>query len=160
MANVLRKLLVPAALALTSFALPSAAMAAAPADVHPSVGTMCLNTDIGRSFIVNVTGCSSSSAGQHWTVNGQSISESVNPGMCLNTDIGRSFIVNVTGCSSSSAGQHWTVNGESISESTNPGMCLASDYPRSRIVSVEACNSSGTRQHWTVQGEQISMTLV
>ncbi|WP_405983795.1 ricin-type beta-trefoil lectin domain protein [Streptomyces sp. NBC_00872] len=161
MAQVFRKLLVPALLALTSFVLPSAAVAAdAPADAGPAVGTMCLSSDYPRTRIVNVDSCNSSSPNQRWTIIGELISESAYPGMCLSSDYPRTRIVNVDSCNSSSPNQRWTIIGESISESAYPGMCLASDYPRTRIVNVESCNPSGPRQHWTVQGEQISMTLV
>ncbi|QXE37178.1 RICIN domain-containing protein [Streptomyces sp. GMY02] len=161
MADAFRKLLVPVLLALTSFALPSAAaVAVTPVEAAPAVGTMCLANDYPRSRIVNVESCNTSSSSQRWTIVGELISSTVNPGMCLANDYPRSRIVNVESCNSSSSSQRWTIFGEAISSTVNPGMCLSSDYPRTRIVNVESCNPSGIRQHWTVQGEQISMTLV
>ncbi|MYZ40930.1 polypeptide N-acetylgalactosaminyltransferase 2, partial [Streptomyces sp. SID4917] len=84
MTNVFRKLLVPALVALTSSALPSAAVAAdAPVDAVSAVGTMCLASDYPRTRIVNVESCNSSGPRQRWTINGESISQSAYPDMCL-----------------------------------------------------------------------------
>ncbi|WP_405985411.1 ricin-type beta-trefoil lectin domain protein [Streptomyces sp. NBC_00872] len=163
MADLFRKLLVPGLLALASSVLPSTAVAAAaPADVAPgpAVGTMCLASDYPRTRIVNVESCNSSGPRQHWTISGESISQSQYPDMCLASNYPKTRIINVEPCNSSGPRQHWTVNGESISQSQYPEMCLASDYPKTRLTNVEPCNPSGLRQHWTVQGEQISMTLV
>lgn len=154
MANVLRKLLLPGLLALTSFALPSVAEAAS---ASADSGTMCLNSDYPRTRIVSVQECNSSSA-QRWTISGESIYQSQYPGICLNSDYPRTRIVSAQGCNSSSA-QRWIVSGETIYQSQYPGMCLATDYGSTRMVFVEECNSSGPRQHWTVQGEQISLTF-
>ncbi|MEV6853229.1 ricin-type beta-trefoil lectin domain protein [Streptomyces microflavus] len=160
MADVLGKLLVPALLALTPLALPSpvAAATAAPAEVGPAAGVMCLNSNYPTTRIVNVVSCSSG-AGQRWTVSGEAIFQSAHPSMCLTSDYPRSRIVNVESCNSSTR-QRWTISGEAVFQSAHPSMCLSSDYPRSRIVNVESCNPSGIRQHWTILGEQISMTLV
>lgn len=121
MAHVLRKLLLPTLLpglllALTSFALPSAAVAApAPGTAGPLVGTMCLASDYPRTRIVNVESCNSSRAGQHWTVSGESIFQTLSPGMCLTSDYPRTRIVNVEPCNPSGPRQHWTISGEQIS---------------------------------------------
>ncbi|MFH8481599.1 RICIN domain-containing protein [Streptomyces sp. NPDC018055] len=155
MSSVFRTLLVPALLALTSFALPSPVAAAA---ATPAAGTMCLNSNYPTTRIVNVVSCNSGSS-QRWTVSGEAIYQSAHPGMCLSSDHPRTRIVNVEPCDSGTR-QRWTVSGEAIHQSAHPGMCLSSDHPRTRIVNVEPCNPSGIRQHWTGQGEQISMTLV
>ncbi|MFD3751124.1 ricin-type beta-trefoil lectin domain protein [Streptomyces cyaneofuscatus] len=158
MSSVLRKLLVPALLALTSFALPSPVAAAPAAGMVPAAGAMCLNSNYPTTRIVNVSSCNYGSS-QRWTISGEAIYQSAHPGMCLTSDYPRTRIVNVEPCNSSTR-QRWTVSGEAIYQSAHPGMCLTSDYPRTRIVNVEPCNPSGIRQHWTVLGEQISMTLV
>ncbi|MFD7900229.1 ricin-type beta-trefoil lectin domain protein [Streptomyces sp. NPDC059743] len=75
---------------------------------------MCLANDYPRSRIVNVEPCDSGSR-QRWTINGESISASANPGMCLASDYPRTRIVNVEPCNSSGPRQHWTVQGEQIS---------------------------------------------
>ncbi|MCD9901885.1 ricin-type beta-trefoil lectin domain protein [Streptomyces sp. MT29] len=117
MSAVFRKLLVPALLALASFALPSpvAAAATAPAaPTAPAAGTMCLNSNYPTTRIVNVASCNSGSS-QRWTISGEAIYQSAHPGMCLTSDYPRTRIVNVEPCNPSGIRQHWTVLGEQIS---------------------------------------------
>jgi hypothetical protein len=159
-ADVLRKLLVPALLALTSFFVPSTAVAAtAPSAVVPYVGHQCLNSTYPPLYMVNVNGCNGSS-GQHWTVSGGVIYLTQRPNLCLTSDYPNSYIVSTSNCNASSDRQQWTVSGETIYETQHPNVCLNSDYSRSYIVSVSGCNSGSGQQHWTVLGEQISMTFV
>ncbi len=160
MANVLRKLLVPALLALTSFFVPSTAVAAtAPSVVVPHAGNLCLNSTYPPLYMVNVNGCNGSS-GQHWTIGGGVIYLTQRSNLCLTSDYPNSYIVSTSNCNSSSDKQQWTVSGETIYETQHPNVCLTSDYSRSYIVDVSGCNSASNQQHWTVQGEQISMTFV
>ncbi|PVC87861.1 polypeptide N-acetylgalactosaminyltransferase 2, partial [Streptomyces sp. CS090A] len=85
MSTVFRKLLVPALLALTSFALPSPVAAAATAPAAPAAGTMCLNSNYPTTRIVNVASCNSGSS-QRWTISGEAIYQSAHSGMCLTSD--------------------------------------------------------------------------
>ncbi|MFI0187198.1 ricin-type beta-trefoil lectin domain protein [Streptomyces sp. NPDC017082] len=117
MAHVLRKLLIPGLLALTSSALPAVAVAApAPPGTLPAVGKMCLESNYPSTYIVSVKGCNSSVAGQHWALSGEALYQTQYPNMCLESNYPSTYIVSVKGCNSSVAGQHWTVQGQQISE--------------------------------------------